>query len=553
LSAPIRPLPSEVADAIAAGEVVERPAAVVKELVENSLDAGALRIAIEVRGAGRSLVRVADDGVGVPARELRLALTRHATSKVTGISDLDRIQTLGFRGEALASIAAVADVEMRSGGGRIRAVAAEVVEEGSAPAVTGTVVEVRDLFANTPARLKFLKADATETAGALRAVQSYALIHAGVRFELTVDGRRVLMTPGDGDRLAALAAIHGSQTADEMLDARYDGPPSVEGLVSQPRLSRGTRDGVLIAVNHRPVVSRALGFALEDSYRGALERGRYPIAVLDIGLDPQLVDVNVHPAKREVRFRDEGAVFVALQKAVRAALTGADPYRLAPATAARSWTSAPSARPLAADAQAALAVVEAPAAAVAAPLRALGQVQDGYIVAEAPEGLLLVDQHAAHERVLYNRFLGRLAGGATLSQPLLLPQVMELSPDQVAALESHRDQLARLGFAVDDFGHRTARLLAAPAEIPAGRAAAALEKALDAMDARSPDRGLEAAAASIACHAAVRFGDVLDGTSQRRLLDELAAATDSLTCPHGRPTRLVLDWPDLRRRFGRNY
>ena len=551
----IKVLPPQVADAIAAGEVVERPAAVVKELVENALDAGARRINAEVRGAGRTLVRVADDGAGIPPEELRLAFQRHATSKVATLADLAAITSLGFRGEALASVAAVADVECRSGGARVRLRAGEVVEEGAAIPVPGTVVEVRDLFANTPARLKFLKSEATESAACVKALQSYALVYPEVRFELTVDGRSALRTSGDGDWRGAAASVLGSAVAAELLAVDAG---DVRGLVSQPRLSRGSRDAILLSVNRRPASCRSLLYAVEECYVGSLERGRYPVAVLDLTVDPGAVDVNVHPTKREVRFRDERALFGDVQRAVRAALTGSAPYQLpAPAAAVGSvheW-HAPRLHVAGAAMPPALPAPAPMAAAFDSPLRPLGQVMDGYLVAESEAGVVLVDQHAAHERVLYNRFLARLESRslAALSQALLLPETLELDPAQVAAASDHQARLRALGFEVEDFGPRTLRLTAAPAETPPERARPALQELLTVLAESRPDEAVKGAASSLACHSAVRFGDRLDPAEQRRLLAELEVADQSITCPHGRPTRLLLSWQELKRHFRRNY
>ena len=549
---PIRVLPSHVADAIAAGEVVERPAAVVKELVENALDAGAHRLAIEVRGSGRTLIRVVDDGAGIPGDELELAFQRHATSKVAGLSDLDAISTLGFRGEALASVAAVADVECRSRGAAIRLRGGEVLERGAAPPVPGTVLEVRDLFAQTPARLKFLKSDATETAACVRTVQSYALLYGEVGFHLVVDGRTALRTPGSGDLRSAAAAVLGSQVAAEMRPVEGDG---TRGLVSQPRLSRRTRDSILLAVNRRPIVSRSLSFAVEECYLGSLERGRHPITVLDLALDPQEVDVNVHPAKREVRFRAEGAVFARVQQAVRAALTGAEPYQLA------APAPAPGIPATQRDLNRVIAHEPRPSyrAVPVAPvptgedgvLRALGQVHDSYLLAESADGVVLIDQHAAHERVLYNRFLSRLREGPLASQALLLPETVDADPGMVAAAGDHHDRLCRAGFEVEPFGPGQLRVLAGPAETAPERVAPALLDLLSVLAESRPEDSQERMAASLACHSAVRFGDALDPAEQRRLLRELETADHSITCPHGRPTRLVLTWQELHRHFHR--
>ncbi len=548
----IHVLAPEVADAIAAGEVVERPASVVKELLENGLDAGATRITIEIRGAGRTLIRLADDGSGIPPDQLRLAFTRHATSKLSGLADLSAISTLGFRGEALASIGAVAEVVCRSNGGLIRVRAGEVVEEGSAPPVPGTVMEVRDLFANTPARLKFLKTDATETSAAVQMVRAYALLHPGVRFQLAVDGRTVLNTPGDGDACRAAGAVYGSETERALLEVEAEG---IRGLVSQPRLSRGNRDAIVLAVNGRPIASRSLQYALEEAYLGSLEKGRYPVAVLDMAIDPAAVDVNVHPAKREVRFRDERAAFAGIQRAVRAALSGSRPYtielgptlRVQPPPVLRQLTLHETPVPL---------PPPRPSLALPAPeplLRPLGQVLDGYLVAESAEGVVVVDQHAAHERILYNRFLARLAGADVISQPLLVPVVVEVSPRAAAAAHDAGSELRRLGFEVEEFGPGSLRVLAAPVETPVARVEEALVDLLETMTgARADDRVLKVAA-SLACHSAVRFGDRLDLSEQRRLLEELEREPDSLTCPHGRPTRIELSAQELRRHFRRNY
>ena len=549
----IQLLPPEVADAIAAGEVIERPASVVKELVENALDAGAHRINVDVRGAGKTSIRVSDDGAGIPASELALAFVRHTTSKLTSLADLAVIQSFGFRGEALASIAAVAEVDCSSGGATLRIRAGEVVEQGGGPLLPGVVIEIRDLFVNVPARLKFLKSDATEVAAIKDVVSGFALLHPHVRFHLTIDSRAAVSTTGDGDRRRAISAVYGPPVAAEMLE--LVGIPLVTGMVSQPRLSRGSRDGMVLAVNGRPISARSLVYALEECYQGRLERGRHPIAVLDIGIDPELVDVNVHPAKKEVRFRDEGAIFGALQKAVRAALDGSDPFRYRPAeslAAAVSPTTLSSPQLTVHEGAAALA---APATNghAAAVLRPIGQVGPGYLVAEGPHGLVLVDQHAAHERVLYNRLLERIRGGGGASQPLLIPQAVDVEPALIAAAADHREELANMGLEYEEFGPRSLRITAVPVELPSGRATAAIQETLAALAESRGDEAVRKAAAALACHSAVKFGDVLDVAEQRRLLADLETAEESITCPHGRPTRLLVEWQELTRHFRRNY
>jgi DNA mismatch repair protein MutL len=554
VSQSIHLLAPEVADAIAAGEVIERPASVVKELVENALDGDARRINIDVRGAGRTSIRVSDDGAGIAAGELGLAFVRHATSKVTKLSDLVSIVSLGFRGEALASIAAVADVECSSGGSTIRVRAGELVEQRSGSLLPGVTIEVRDLFANVPARLKFLKSDATEVAAVKDVVSAFALLHPHVRFHLTIDARVAVSTTGDGDRRRAIASVFGASVAAEVLE--LVGLPLVTGAVSQPRLSRGSRDGIILAVNGRPIGARALVYALEECYQGRLERGRHPVAVIDIGIDPELVDVNVHPAKKEVRFRDEGTVFAALQRAVRSALDGSEPFRYRPLESTSSIGSGQLTPQLSIHEVASALATAEPAASssvAAAVLRPIGQAGPGYLVAEGPHGLVLVDQHAAHERVLYNRLLERLRSGRGMSQPLLIPQAVDVEPALIAAAGDHRADLANLGLEYEEFGPRSLRITAVPVEMPAGRATAAVQETLAALAEHRGDGSLEKAAAALACHSAVRFGDVLDLAEQRRLLADLESTPESVTCPHGRPTRLLVEWQELTRHFRRNY
>jgi DNA mismatch repair protein MutL len=553
VSGTIRLLSPEVADAIAAGEVIERPASVVKELVENALDSGARRISIDVRGAGKTSIRVSDDGSGIPADELTMAFVRHSTSKLAALADLAAIQSFGFRGEALASIAAVADVECASGGATVRIRAGELVEQASGPLLPGVAIEVRDLFANVPARLKFLKSDATEVAAIKEVVGAFALLHPHVRFHLTIDSRAAVSSSGDGDRRRAIGAVFGAAVAGEMLE--IVGMPLVTGMVSQPRLSRGSRDGMVLAVNGRPINARSLVYALEECYQGRLERGRHPLAVLDIGIDPELVDVNVHPAKKEVRFRDEGTVFAALQRAARAALDGSEPFRYRPTESTAEEVAGTSGPQLTLhQATVSIATQETNGhVASSGVLRPIGQAGPGYLVAEGPAGLVLVDQHAAHERVLYNRLLERLRTGRGGSQPLLIPQAVDVDPALIAAAADHRADLANLGLEYEEFGPRSLRITAVPLEMPAGRATAAIQETLAALAENRGDGAIEKAAAALACHSAVRFGDVLDVAEQRRLLADLEVAEESVTCPHGRPTRLLVEWQELTRHFRRNY
>ena len=562
-SARIAVLPTAVADGIAAGEVVDRPAAVVKELAENAIDAGATRIHVRVEAAGQTLIEVVDDGRGMDRVDLPVAFRRHATSKLRSLEDLRTIETLGFRGEALASIAAVAEVEAvsrsRDGGEgfRVRIQAGELLRAERVGCPVGTRVLVGQLFYNTPARLKFLKQPATENAMISRLVGEFALGNPQIAFSLDVDRRHVFETPGTGDLRAAFAAVYDTQTATAMLSVEE---ATVRGLISPPALHRGTRDHVVILVNGRRIQHRNLVFAVEQAYRGLREPDRFPLAVLQVIVDPAEVDVNVHPTKREVRFRNEGAVFAALERACYHALRQSPLYELQATsggpvlglreTAVVSATqharlSTPG---LADDRQGATEID----GSRRPPLEFVGQLLHGYLVAEAPTAMVLIDQHAAHERVLFDRILQRLERGEPASQLLLIPHDLDLTPAQVAAFQQHAPWLQALGFEGELFGAHTIRLRAAPSDMPEGRVARALDLLLtDMVGDRTPDRRLRQTAALIACHSAIRFGDSLTPETARELLRSLAATDEPISCPHGRPTTLILPDDQLRRLFKR--
>jgi len=434
-------LPAAVADAIAAGEVVERPAAVVKELAENALDAGATRVTIRVEDAGRGLIEVVDDGGGIIPEDAALAFRRHATSKIETLDDLRAITTLGFRGEALASIAAVAEVELATrvrgrGEGRRVLVRGGVVEEDAAAGTPdGTRVSVRQLFFNTPARFRFLKQPATETAVIVRVASELALGHPETAFVLQMDRRQVLRTPGTGDLREAFAAIVGAEAATAMLLVD-DG--SVQGLLSPPSLTRSTRDHVVILVNRRRIHHRNLAFAVEQSYQGLKDPDRYPLAVLNLHVDPIEVDINVHPTKREIRFRDERWAFAAIERACFRALRQSPLYQLEAAAAGdalqlRETTviSGPAWTPSAVPPEAARSTLP--------PLTYIGQVLNAYLVAQAPHAVVLIDQHAAHERILFDGIWERLRQGSAATQPLLLPRIVDVTPEQAASAAQQRD------------------------------------------------------------------------------------------------------------------
>jgi len=578
---PIRILAPHEAAKIAAGEVIERPASVVKELIENSLDAGATRIAVQIREGGLALIRVADDGCGIEPGELRVAFERHATSKVAAEEDLWRVATLGFRGEALPSIAAAGEVELvtrvsgNDVGARVRLRGGEVLEEGSGAAAPGTTFSVRRLFSSQPARLKFLRAPGSEATQVSSVVVHYAIAYPEVRFELTVDGRTTLRTAGSGRLIDALAAVYGAETAAAAIEV--DAPPAneaeagVRGVVVEPRLHRASRNYISLFVNRRWVRNRALTFAVEEAYQGMLPVGRHPIAALDLRLPPDEVDVNVHPTKAEVRLRREREVFALLQRAVRRALVqGAS----VPAASPTLWgaPASPAEAPrLTLQPQPVQAPLVSPAPFSAAPardeaparsltmterlpmLRPVGQVGNTYVVAEGPEGMYLIDQHAAHERVLYERFLAAARDARPDVQPLLAPLTLELAAPHRALLDEHAAVFSGLGFDIEPFGDAAYVVRAVPAEIAGDdvpRHVAELLERMSRDDAtdRAPAHRL---AASLACHAAVRAGMAMSEAEQRELLRQLEAAESPRTCPHGRPTMVHLTADAIAREFRR--
>lgn len=570
---PIRILPPEVARRIAAGEVIERPASVVKELVENALDAGATRVVVEVEGGGLTLMRVSDNGCGIAAAELEVAFQRHATSKLPADDDLNAVATLGFRGEALPSIAAVAEVEAvsrpvdASGGHSVRLVAGHVEERGAAASPVGTTVSVRNLFRRQPARLKFLRSAAAEAGQIGTVVTHYALAYPEVAFSLTVDGRETFSTGGRGDRRDAVSGVYGASVAATMIDvAGGEGERKIEALISPPALSRATRSYITVFVNRRWVRSRTLTFAVEEAYRGLLPGGRFPIAVVDIRVPPEEVDVNVHPAKAEVRLRDERAVFALVQRPVRAALSGLAPQGYEPtktwprpavsvsltdheeSVEERAWSR------LDDEARQGDLSVRIPV------LRPLGQAGTTYIIAEGPAGLYLIDQHAAHERVVFERVRASRLAGNPPRQGLLAPLALTLTPAQDALIGALTSELSEHGFEVEPFGAgRRGRvegwlLRAVPQELGGALddPEAAFRALLDILGREDgPADPFDRVAASIACHAAVRAGQTLSLDEMRDLLRQLEACELPQTCPHGRPTMLHLSAEELAKRFGR--
>ncbi|MGE3910704.1 MAG: DNA mismatch repair endonuclease MutL [Chloroflexota bacterium] len=554
----IRRLSPGVAARIAAGEVVERPASVVKELIENALDAGATRIAVEIEGGGLDLIRVTDDGAGIIVADLPVAFERHATSKLTSDADLERIETLGFRGEALPSIAAVADVDCLTGttdaphAWLLTLRSGEISEIEPATRTHGTTMTVRSLFGELPARRKFMRGKSGENGQIVTQVANVALSRPSVAFSLRLDGRRALETPGEGSLAAAMVAVHGKAMDGHFIEIEPDEADGhgveIRGCLGWGQATLPTRAGLTLLINGRWVQSRALSFAVDEAYRTLVQVGRYPVAVLDITVPPGDVDVNVHPRKSEVRLVRERAVFGAIQRAIRrtlAGLAGPQPSGLlAPddqfgperdgAGADGGWTSG---------------------------LRVLGQAGNTYIIAEGRAGVYLVDQHAAHERVLLERI--EAAGHhSERSQLLLEPQPLELPPRVAAIAREHLESLRATGFDLEPFGDDALLVRAVPADLarvsadgsrsgdPFGVLRATLSSLAD--EAPPPD-WRHRIATLCACHAAVRAGDRLTGEEMTALLEQLGEAELCHVCSHGRPTAILLSHHQLAREFGRLY
>jgi len=544
----MRRLDRETVDRIAAGEVVTRPARVVVELVENALDAGAERIEIEVNGDGTERIRVADDGDGMSARAAELAVERHTTSKLPD-GNLTAVETLGFRGEALASIADVARLTLTTNDGgpkgtRVTVDGDEVTVE-SAGRGRGTTVEVRDLFHNRPARRESLAAPATEFERISDRVAAYALLRPAVAFSLDHDGRRTVATPGTGDAADAALSVYGREVAREStaLDAAAaveaggrETEVTVRGLLAYPSITRASTGHVRLAVNGRPVSVPTLRRAVERGYGSLLPGDRHPVAALAVSLPPWAVDPNVHPTKETVALRAADAVAGVVEEAVADALSTADLRRSAD---------------VAMDLDAALDPVDGTASALA-DATFVGRFRDLYLLCAADGDLLVIDQHAAHERINYERLREAVDSAAVPSATLDPPATLSLSPAEVAAVEAHADELARLGFDPEPFGGGTVRLRAVPA--PLGRVAdpEALESTLAALRDGSAADERDALLADLACHPSLKAGDELTDDEAAALIERLGACDQPFACPHGRPTVLAIDEGHLARGFDRH-
>ncbi len=574
----IQILSEEVASQIAAGEVIERPSSVVKELIENALDAGADQITILIREAGKRLVEIIDNGTGIPAEELNLAVHRHATSKLTSAADLFRVSTLGFRGEALASIGSVSHLTVLSRvqkddlGGSIRVEGGEIQPLSELGIPPGTTVRVEHLFYNVPARLKFLKTDRTEKRHVNDLVSRYCLANPEVRFKLYQDEDLVFQSSGSGDLREVISAVYGVKTAKQMIEVIYeDGSLTVKGFISPPGLTRSNRREMIFYVNGRPVQDPALSKAVTQAYHTLVMKGRYPISVLFLALPPEKVDVNVHPTKAEVRFEDKGEMFKAVGRGVRRALLAHTPVQEINNLRGVNLWGAQSLghRPGQRGVDPAWGMLEnnggeegfmppsnsnqIPAPITTPILRLIGQVAATYLIAEGPDGLYLIDQHAAHERILFEKFNAN-RGEKTISQVLLNSVVVDFPPSSADLVLEQLSLLRELGFDLEEFGPGSFVIRAVPGLLqgssPEGMLRAAVE---DLEEDETPlEKNIEAKIIARVCkRAAVKAGQILSPEEQKQLLLDLEICQSPRTCPHGRPTMIHLSVDLLERKFGR--
>lgn len=556
----------QVADQIAAGEVIERPASIVKELVENALDAGAHTVRVELEDGGKSLIRVSDDGEGMSQADAELALSRHATSKIRDAADLIGVATFGFRGEALPAIASVSRFELETSpdgraGTRIRVVGGKRERVEDAVRQRGTTVTIRAVFFNTPARRKFLRAQATETRAALEALTVLALARPDVAFQLTSDDRSLLDVRPASATVDRVQALWGGALRDTLLPVKHrEGPVEVRGFAQRPAQAKPSGRKGYVFVRGRPVRDPFILRAAEAGYRSTIAPGDRPSLVLFLDLPGDAVDVNVHPAKLEVRFRDKYFVERVVEQAVQQALAplgaavplGGDDGRWGSDGAGITWAG-PDAVP-AAGPSPGLFPTEPAARDAAAPLTPLLQILDTYVLFPTDAGVAIVDQHSAHERVLYERALGELKSGAAAAQRLLLPLTFEFSAAELDAIEAHRELLARVGYELEPFSGRTVVAHTAPnphRRFDATRCLQELVADLAGGRFGGWTNRLERFAATYACRAAIKAGERLEPEEMRELMARLFATTLPVHDVHGRPTLVQVAKDELERRFGR--
>ena len=583
----IKVLDQDTANKIAAGEVVERPASVVKELVENSLDAGATEITVEVLGGGISFLRVRDNGNGIDKEELPLALKRHATSKIASADDLIKIATLGFRGEALPSIAAVSRFKLASAtegktGSQIEVLGGEVLGATPKAMARGTIVEIEDLFYNVPARRKFLRTENTESGRIQRYLEAVAIAREDVAFTYLNNGKKTLETQGTDTRLLAIKEVYGSQLADELLQVNYQlGQYSINGYVGKPDIARGRRDLQIFIINQRLVECKTVLAALEKAFYDIIPKGRYPVAFLDLSVPPNEVDVNVHPAKMVVRLSSDSQVFSLVYKAIKEAVdtrllepgSFSNPYgrkQLQQPFESKSFTIPNDAewvvnrqRPQESDTPFStpkeLSWLPEPGETLTIIKdttveyntntlypKILGQANLTYIIAEWEDCLIMYDQHSAHERILYEKYL--LSLHKLPQTELLFPLPLTLDPEEFAALERLKEELEKLGFTLVDFGPASLAITHVPVDVQGTEAEATIKELL--LEKPNP-QFREKAAAILACKGAVKAGVKLAEKQMHTLIRDLLKCKTPALCPHGRPTMLRLDWNEMEKRFGR--
>jgi DNA mismatch repair protein MutL len=571
----VRLLDHDTIEKIAAGEVVERPASIVKELVENSIDAGAHTIEVEIGKGGTKLILVQDDGCGMARDDAELAFHRHATSKIEHIDDLESTRTLGFRGEALPSIAAVARLEMKTrakgeiGGTRIVIEGGEMKKMEDVGCSEGTNLKVKDLFFNTPARKKFMKSTLTETTHCIDVVTRFALAYPDISFSLMRDSKEALNLPATTDTRERIMGIYGREVARDMVVIEARG--GISGAISKPSTTRSSRDFISVFVNRRFVKSTLIRRAVYEGYRTLLPRGRSPIAMIDIEIDPALIDVNVHPAKVQIKFKDEKQIYWAVVDAIRGALKGT---RLAPKITSevgkttRLTTLTQTAFDTGvvreegeeygtlpeADRPTPLTSTTTSAAIKPLPdLKPIGQIHDSYIIAEHDGGMAIIDQHAAHERIRYEGILKKKEG--IKGQELISPFVFDAAPKEAVAIEGNQELLEEMGFRIEPMGGKSFAVKALPViygTIEDPESVKDIVSELAALgEVKALDERREALAALMACRPAVKAGDAMLMDSMEQLISALAKTDNPYTCPHGRPTMIEMDMTEIEKRFKR--
>ena len=572
---PIIILPKEVASKIAAGEVVERPVSVVKELLENSIDAGATEISIKVEQAGKKLIETIDNGEGITYKESDIALKRYATSKISSSEDLEKIQTLGFRGEALASIAAVSRFMIESRSENEETGFSSVIEGGdeigkkSIGRSVGTLIRVEDLFFNVPARLKFLKKDITERRLISLIVSRYALFYSGIRFSLIQEGKKVLATNGNNNRREILSQIYDLETAKSLLKVNYsDEYLQLEGYTSPLNITRSTRKEIFFFINGRLVNDPVLSSAIIRGYHGLLMVGRFPITNLFIDISPTEVDVNVHPTKAEIRLKNSNQVFTAIQRIIRKTIAAYAPYAV---VSPRIWKTPELAKNvghLGFNINGSLDTTQEVQSSEQLKsvhldlqkeydlplLRSIGQLGLTYIAAEGPDGLYLIDQHAAHERILFEKITNQ-GVDENISQFLLEPVAVTLPATQFERLEKQLDLLAEIGFQLEPFGPGAYKITAVPLVLSSMDPKEALMSAISD-DQKYPKElvdteNREKMITRICKRLAIKGGQVLSTQEQKQLIRDLEICKNPRTCPHGRPTMIHISVDVLERQFGR--